>query len=210
MSNDLELRDRILLLSRDRFMQFGFTKVTLDEIANDLGISKKTLYKFFSSKEELLKASVLATMRGIEQSLERIVSSDKLFAEKLAEVMILFGKNWGRFGKTIQEDLPRYVPDLWKEIEKFRREKLLSKLSAMMEQAREEKIFREDVNEDILIHMFIHSIQGIMNPEVLSQNSFSAQEAFRTIFKVLFEGTLTDEARKNFHLFNTPTTNLQP
>lgn len=210
MSNDLELRDRILLLSRDRFMQFGFTKVTLDEIANDLGISKKTLYKFFSSKEELLKASVLATMRGIEQSVERIASSNKPFAEKLAEVMILFGKNWGKIGKAIQNDMPRYVPELWKEIEKFRREKIITKLAAMIQQAREEKIFREDVNEDILIHMLIHSIQGIMNPEVLSQNSFSAQEAFRTIFKVLFEGTLTDEARKDFHLFNTPTTNLQP
>ncbi|MBI3580099.1 MAG: TetR/AcrR family transcriptional regulator [Ignavibacteriales bacterium] len=210
MSTDLELRDRILFFARDRFMQAGFSKVTLDEIATDLGISKKTLYKFFSSKEDLLKAAVLATMKGIEQSVARIASSNKPFAEKLAEVMVVFGKNFGKIGKTMQADLPKYAPELWKEIEKFRREKIITKLAVMIKQAREEKIFREDVNEDVLIHMLIYSIQGILNPEILSQNSFSAPEAFHTIFKVLFEGTLTDEARKNFHLFDTPITNLQP
>lgn len=210
MSTDLELRARILFFARDRFMQMGFSKVTLDEIAADLGISKKTLYKFFPSKEELLKAAVFATMKGIEQSVERIASSNKPFAEKLAEIMVVFGRNFGKIGKTMQTDMPKYVPELWKEIEKFRREKIITKLAVMIKRAREEKIFREDVNEDVLIHMLINSIQGILNPEVLSQNSFSAPDAFRTIFKVLFEGTLTDEARKNFHLFDTPITNLQP
>ncbi len=204
MATDLEMRDRILLLARDKFLQMGFSKVTLDEIAVELGISKKTVYKFYPSKEELLRAAVHLNMRMVDQDLQQIISSDKPFAEKLAEAMMMLAKYVGRISKSSISDMQRFTPALWKELERFRRERILDKLATMIRQARAEKIFRDDVNDQVLIHMLISAIQGIVNPEVLSQNAFSAEEAFRTIFRVIFDGALTDDARKEFHLFDKP------
>ena len=53
--------------------------------------------------------------------------------------------------------------------------------------------------------MLVSSIQTVINPQVLTQYSFSAQEAVQGIMKILFEGALTDEARKEFHVFEKPT-----
>jgi AcrR family transcriptional regulator len=205
MTADLDVRERVLEHARDEFLSRGFSKVTLDEIASDLGISKKTLYKFYPSKEELLRASLHAMMRSAGWELERISSSDKPFAEKLAEAMVTMGKYISRFRREGLADVQRNAPSIWKEADKFREDHIVSKLVAMIVQARKENIFRPEVNEQVLIRMLVSSIQGVINPQVLTQHSFSAQEAAQSIFKVLFEGALTDTARKEFHVFDKST-----
>lgn len=207
MIDDTETRERILNFAREKFLQRGFSKVTLDELAGELGMSKKTVYKFFPSKEELLRAAVHHNMRHIQRALDQIVSSNKPFVEKLIEVMVQIGMQINRLSRASQIDIQRFAPSLWKEIDRFRREHLLSKIETMIIQAREENIFRHDVNEHVLALMLIFSVQGIMNPEVLTNNPFSAQQAFRTIFRTIFEGALTDEARKDSHLFDNPSLN---
>lgn len=205
MTADLDVRERVLEHARDEFLSRGFSKVTLDEIASDLGISKKTLYKFYPSKEELLRASLHAAMRSAGWELERISSSDKPFAEKVADAMVTMGKYISRFRREGLADIQRNAPSIWKELDKFREEHIVSKLITMIARARKENIFRSEVNDQVLIRMFVSSIQGIINPQVLTQHSFSAQEAAQSIFKVLFEGALTDTARREFHLFDKST-----
>ncbi len=199
MTTEFESKDRLLELAQLRFFQTGFNKVTMDELSSELGVSKKTFYKFFPSKDDLLRATVHLVMRSMEKRMEEIVSSNKPFVEKMADVMTLVGKLTNKMSKAFQSDIQRFAPSLWKEIEKFRREQILNKVEKMIHQAREEGIFRDDVNEKILLLMILSCVQGIINPEVLVQNSFSAEEAFRTIFNVLFKGSMSDDARKNFH-----------
>ena len=208
MSGEFDTRERILEHARERFLHHGFSKVTVDELSVDLGMSKKTFYKFFPSKEELLRTIIYGMMKGVEGEMERIENSDKPFAERLADVMMLLGKNMGRISRAFQLDIQRFAPALWKEAETFRREHLITRIGRMILKAREEGIFREEINEVILVHMLLHSILGIVNPDFLIQQSFSLNEAFRTIFKTLFEGALTDEARKEFHVFDQPLTTM--
>ena len=204
MPAEFELRERILEKARDEFLARGFSKVTLDEIAADLGISKKTLYKSYPSKEELLKAALHSMMRSAGWELERIISSEKPFVEKLAEALMTMGKYISKLRRESIVDVQRFSPSLWKDLEKFRKEHILSNLLPMIAQARKEKIFRQDVDEQVLFQMLVSSIQGIIRPEVLAQQSFSAQDAARSIFRVIFEGALTDDARKEFHVFDNP------
>lgn len=204
MPTGLELRERILEHALDEFLSRGFSKVTLDEFASDLGISKKTLYKFYPSKEELLRASLHSMMRSGGWELERIVSSDLSILEKLTAAMMTMGRYVSRLRRETTADFQRFAPSLWKEMEEFRQQHILSRLKSLIAQAREENIFRPEVNEQILIYMLEHSIQGIVNPSVLSRHSFSAEEAAKSIFTVLFEGALTDGARKELKDFRKP------
>ncbi len=59
MTDDIEIKDRILSRAEEMFLKFGYSKVTMDEIAANIGMSKKTLYKFFPSKEELVTGDYL-------------------------------------------------------------------------------------------------------------------------------------------------------
>jgi AcrR family transcriptional regulator len=206
MTTETEIRQRIIFFAREHFMRVGFSKVTLDEIATELGMSKKTLYKYFEDKEDLLRAGIEENLRKISQEIDAITTSDGSFAEKLAKVMMLIGKQMSRLSRGAMLDMQKFTPELWKQIETFRREQIFNKIGKMIAQAREEKIFRSHVNEQILTLMIINCVQGILNPEILSQNSFSAEEAFKIIFRTIFEGALTDDARKDFHIFDSPTT----
>ena len=208
MPTDTEIRQRIISFAQGRFLNPGFSKVTLDEIASELGMSKKTLYKHFENKEAILRAGMQETMRAIAREIDRIVSSDEPFAEKLAGVLMIVGKQVSKLSRSAQSDLQKFAPELWKEIDAFRREQIFVKIGRMITQARNENIFRPDVDAQVIVLMLLNCVQGILNPEVLSQNSFSAEQAFRIIFKTIFEGALTDGARKDFHIFDTPINNF--
>jgi len=202
---DLEVKERILEHAVDAFLTRGFSKVTVDEIAADLGLSKKTLYKFYPSKEELLRSSLHSMMRSAGWELERIASSGKPLVEKLSTALVTMGKYVSKIRPEAIADFQRFVPSLWKELEQYREEQIVRRIVRMISDAREEGVFREDVNPEILIYMFMNSVRGIINPAILAKHSFSATDAARTIFGVLFEGALTDEARKEFRMFeHTP------
>ena len=136
---------RIMEAATYRFMNLGFYKVTMDEIASDLRMSKKTMYKFFPSKETLLKEIVHTFMRKVEGEVQGIVSSDKPIEEKLTTLLTLIGKQLRRFSRPFITDVQRFAPALWKEVELFRRERVLSQLQKMFRQAKKEGGFREDL-----------------------------------------------------------------
>ena len=193
---------KILDAAADRFMGAGLYKVTMDEIASDLRMSKKTVYKFFPSKEVLLKAIVHTMMKRIEGELQSVISSDKPLEEKLTSILTIVGMILRKMSRPFLTDIQRFAPGLWKEIDAFRRERVFSKIQQMFRQAKKDGVFREDLDPDLYILVITTIMQGIMNPQVLSQQPFSAEEAFKGIFRILYEGALTDEARKRFQLKN--------
>lgn len=200
--SEINNETRIIEVATDRFMDAGLYKVTMDEIASDLRMSKKTVYKFFPSKETLLKAIVHTFMKNVEGEVQGIISSDKPIEEKLTTLLAFIGKQLRSFSRSFMTDLQRFAPALWKEIEIFRRERVLSQLQQMFRQAKKEGVFREDLDLDLFFLVFTAAIQGVMNPQVLSQQSFSAEEAFKGIFKIFYEGALTENASKKFKLNN--------
>ena len=198
---DIEDKDRIVEVSSRQFMENGISKVTLDEVATELGMSKKTMYKFFPSKEDLLKTIVHVMMNGVRLRVEAVVNSDKPFVEKAPQLLAIIGHQISVMSKQFLIDLQRFHPQLWKEIDEFRRERILTSVQTMFVQAQAEGVFRKDLDIELFILVFVSSVQGIVNPQTLAQHSFSAAGALRGIFTIIFEGAMTEEARKNSRLF---------
>ncbi len=206
--SDIEDKQRIVEVASKHFRQVGISKVTIDEIASELGMSKKTMYKFFPSKEDLLAAVVHDMMTGLRATIESIVASDSSFSEKLPAILGHLGRQIGMTSKQFLIDLQRFTPELWKEMDRFRRERILTNVRQLFLQAKDEGVFRKDLNIDLFLLLFINAVQGIVNPQVLSEQSFSMNEALDGIFKVIFEGAMTEEARKSWKLFDKPMAEL--
>lgn len=199
MPGDPQIRNRILETAREQFFQLGFTRVTMDEIASGLGMSKKTLYKFFPGKEGLLREVVKLNMGEIERGIDEILQDRGLsFVEKLKQLMAFLAMKLSRIGPLFMQDLHRNAPELWKEIEAFRRQKATSLFGGLIDEGIQKGVFRSDVHQQLLTLMYVNLIQSILNAEVLSQLPLSASQAFEAILKVLFEGILTDEFRANY------------
>lgn len=198
VQNDIEPKERILELAKDRFFKSGFNKVTLDELSGELGISKKTMYKFFPSKEDLVKTIVWMMLRRIEKEVKRITEQDKPFVHRLGDLIFYIGSTIGKISKSFQNDMKRFAPLIWAEVERYRQEHVVGKVVAMIRQAKQENVFRKDINDEVIVMMLSTCFQNILTPEVLAEHAFSPKEAMYTIFHVIFEGALTEEARKEF------------
>ena len=196
-TQETEIRDRILEFSREKFMQSGFSKVTLDEIASDLGMSKKTLYKYFESKEQLLSECISQSIQTIDEKSNQIIQSDKPVTDKVASLVTLIGSQFGRLSKIGAGDLQKNAPDQWIRIETFRREKMLTRVGGLIAQGRSEGLIRADIPEQLVLLILLSAVQGIVTPEVLMQHSFSVHDAMRAIFTTVFEGILTENGQKN-------------
>lgn len=196
---EVEERDRVILNARDQFFSKGFTKVTVDEIAGDLGMSKKTIYKFFPSKDDLLRGVIDFMTARIGRQIDAVIASNKPFEQKLAEILAIAGQVTKRISPAFMDDVRRNLPGVWQHIEEFRRVRIFEKVKVLMRQAKEEGVLRQEVNVDLFYLMFFHAVQGILNPTTLVQAPFSADEAFRGIFRILFLGAMASNAEERYH-----------
>ena len=122
MSDDTEIKDRILTIAEEMFLKFGYSKVTMDEIAANLGMSKKTLYKFFPSKEVLVREIIYKMRCGIKDYIDSLLANDEMdFVEKLKRLMNLIGNQSSKLQGPLLEDLHKNIPEVWQQINEFRK-----------------------------------------------------------------------------------------
>ncbi len=192
-------RPRIVAVARSMFFQRGFLQVTADDIAAELGISKATLYKAFSSKEEMLEAAVREVMNEMAAGVERLIGDDSLgFVEKMVALFTFLGTRLSHFGPLLIRDIQKSAPRIWKEIDDFRRDKIFRNFKVILEAGRREGFFREDVDLELLLQMFISLIQEFVNPTAILRSGRSPAATFESVIKVFFQGILTDKGRLDF------------
>lgn len=201
MATDYETKKRILSLMRDRMLQAGYSKVTLDELTDELGISKKTLYKYFSGKDDLAMQAIRLMFSEIEAGFNAIHASSKPFTEKLRGIMLFMREHVGKISAVAIQDMRKHAPQLWKEIERLRRDRILSNLETMILHAREEGVLRPEVDERMLVKILLASVEAVANPQTQDELSLPLHEIIHSMFRILFEGALTDEARARRQIF---------
>lgn len=189
-------RDRILEEGRKRFFKHGFERVTVDEIASGLGISKKTFYKHFPSKEQLLWEVVGSALNEANSRIEALLGDRDLdFPEKMKGIMVQMGESLSRVGKPLMEDVRTRYPDVWDEFQGFRRARIRLELARLLEEGVRKGYFRKDVDLRVFVLVYANAVTGIVNPDTLSDLPLSASEVFGSIVLILFEGIMTDRAR---------------
>jgi AcrR family transcriptional regulator len=195
----LALRPRIVETAEALFLSRGFVAVTSDDIASRLGISKATLYKAFPGKEAILREVIRGVMNDILAGVERLIDDASLgFGKKLVALLSFLGTELARFEPVLIRDLQKSAPEIWKEIEDFRREKILKNFRVILTDGRREGVFRDDVDLDLLLAMFLDLVQEFVNPAAIMRSGRSPAATFKSVIKVFFQGILTDRGRADF------------
>lgn len=197
--SDLEIKNRILQQAREHFFKLGFSKVTMNEIATELGMSKKTLYAYFPSKEDLLMASLRQIQDETSSKAERIIADMGMdFGEKMNKLMGVINAHHSKLDTWFLADLQKNLPNGWSFCNDFQQERMKKNTSDLIRQGVEQGVFRNDVNETVLVAMYMTLMRGMMTPEMLKQLPFSTTQLYDEIMKVLFGGVFTGEGRKKY------------
>lgn len=197
------IRERIIAAASERFMEEGFSPVPVEEIATGLGISKKTFYKHFKSKEELLLVVTEGFLEGIRRQFSSIVEADTTFLEKLETLVTFLGQRLTRLSRPMMRDLQRHSPQIWARVQQFRRERIANDFKGLLLRGVAEGFVRRDVNIDLFLMAFIGAVEAVVNPAVLAEQPLSVQEIIRSIMTVFIRGILTGEAAGEFTLIQS-------
>ncbi len=194
-----ELKERILTRAEEIFFQYGYTRVRMDEIAESLGISKKTLYKFFDSKENLFLEIMSRMKVRIKTNCQLICDDTEMeFIQKLKKLMNYIAKQSSKLRGPLPEDLQKNMPQVWIDINEYRKKEALAKFGDLIDEGVRKGAFRKDIDRQIIVLMYVNAISGLINPEVLSQLPFTGDQVFETIIRIMFEGIFTDEGRHKY------------
>jgi len=188
------MKNRILETAKKRFFTFGYRKVTMDEIASHLGISKKTLYKYFGSKEEIAR-QVLA---GFQAEMARLFDDKKVeiadpverFEVLVVEITRLRSSMNNRFPADIKKDMP----DLWREVEEFRQVQIMKNIAENLEEGIKKGRIRKDLNTEVATRLYLAAIQSIMQPDLLDKMNITVEEALSNISTIFLNGVKRKEA----------------
>ena len=161
-------------------------------------MSKKTIYKFFPSKDYLVKAIAKQFMSNMRNRIVPTLNSDKNAIEKLEELMKILAKASIRINPQMLDDMRRRFPKLWNEIDNFRTEMMFGNLTMVIDQGKTEGLFL-DYPTPIIMNMLVASVRTIVNPEFILNNNFSIIEAALTAFKILIGGITTEKGKKIFN-----------
>ena len=197
MHDNLNERDKILDLTHSKFIREGFYRTSMDEIARELQMSKKTIYKHFESKDSLLDAVCDMRIASVNSMLGKIVESDEDSVTKFIHILITMKKNTLNCAEAWFRDLRIHAPHLLKKFEDMRARTIFQIMTRLIEQGKREKLI-ENLPAVILITAYIGAIDGVTNSDFIMNTKFTMHDAFRVTAEIFLNGFLTPLGREKY------------
>jgi len=191
--------ERIVAGARSHFFAHGFRGVTMEYLAGELGMSKKTLYANFSSKTALLEAVIHDKFREVETDLDQITSGKSSdFPAALHSLLECVQRHTGEIQPPFIRDIRREAPEIFKLVETLRRERIQRHFGKLLNQGRHAGLIRKDVPVNLIIEILLGAVQGIMNPLKMEELGLTPKTGFLSIIKVVLEGAIAQKGGKPY------------
>jgi AcrR family transcriptional regulator len=190
----VELRKKIIEVATKLFRLRGIRAVTMDDIAREGGMSKKTIYQEFKDKSQLVYEAFSAFLERDECRLKEIFDQEDGVIEHFIQVSGFMRERYAGMNPLILNEIRRYYPQSWKRFEEFKKGHAMKSMVQIMERGRRLGYFREGINVEILAAMRMEQITFDYEsfPTGLE---YSMGELQYQIFDHFIHGILTDKGR---------------
>jgi AcrR family transcriptional regulator len=190
-------RQRIVNAARIHFFSHGFRRVTMDDLAEELGISKKTLYAYFPGKFDLLEAVLADKFASVEAMLKELTRADAHnFPATLRELLAGTHRELDEIKPPFVRDMRQKAPDVFKLVERRRAALIQRYFGKFFIEGQRAGMVRKDVPAKLIIEILLALVQSIMNPAKMEELGMMPKEGFAGILKIILEGALTAKGRK--------------
>jgi TetR/AcrR family transcriptional regulator, cholesterol catabolism regulator len=190
-------RQRIVDAARVHFFSHGFRSVTMDDLAEELGVSKKTLYAHFPGKFDLLEAVLADKLAGVEAKLKQVTRAHPHdFPATLRELLAGTHRELDEIKPPFVRDMRQKAPEVFKLVERRRAAVIQRYFGKFFVEGQRAGMVRKDVPAKLIIEILLAMVQSIMNPPKMEELGMMPKEGFSGILKIILEGTLTSKGRK--------------
>jgi AcrR family transcriptional regulator len=198
---------RILESAYSLFIEKGYRNTTMDDIANSLAMSKKTLYKYYPGKLELLYASFEILKTKLTAKVEAILENKFIpFPLKLKSTLTVIATHLAPINPELIEDLRGYAPEIWEELRIYINESAYIRFQKLISQGIDQGLVNPQINVSLMVMLYAAAIQSLLDPKFISQfpenitkqMALSPSEIYDQAITIIYNGILTEEARNEF------------
>ena len=170
----------------------------MDDVAKHLSISKKTLYQYFTDKEDLVSNIVL--MEHSNRTLFfREIKNKKLNAiEELFEVYRMINIMFRDYNSSMEYDIHKYYPDLYSKVKEIRRKKMYDTMYGNMNKGKKEGLYRKDLNSKIIARLHVFKVEHMFDNEIFSIEELASVKVFNEVFVYHMHGIMNEKGRAFF------------
>jgi AcrR family transcriptional regulator len=168
----------------------------MDDLAQELGMSKKTLYAQFPSKSALLEAVLMDKFGELRADLSGIASECSAnFVTHLRRLLECLHRHTDEIKPPFIRDMQREAPELFEMIRGKRKDLIQRSFGELFSQGRRQGLIRRDISIPVMIEVLLGAVDSIMNPAKITELGLTPSDGFSAILTVILEGVLTPRER---------------
>lgn len=169
------MKHKIITAATELFITLGFKSVTMDDIANEMGISKKTIYVHFENKTKLVEAVTFNVFENICEGIDCICDASHNPIEELYDIK-MYVMNYLKNERTSpQYQLKKYYPQIYQRLQLKQFEKMQISVKESIQKGVDTELFRPSIDVDFISRMYFNGMSGIKDANIFPQELFTME-----------------------------------
>ena len=191
MNNTL---DKILELSLQLFAKYGIRSVSMDDIARQMGMSKKTLYQYIDNKADLVNKSMQRHLEMERAFVKKIFDADKNAIDEMIEIgNFVYQKLQQMHRPSLVYDLQKYYRDCWQMLEKHRTEFIYTTVLRNIEQGMAEGLYRQNLKPKLIARFYIDHSKIFFETDIHITQQYQAADIYIELLKYHIYGIASEK-----------------
>jgi len=168
----------------------------MDDLAAELGMSKKTLYVVFQSKVALIEAVLKDKFKEVEADLRQLAKDQAADVEAaLHQFLSCLQRHTAEIQPAFVRDIGRETPELFQLVEQKRRELIQRYFGRLFEDGKKTGVIRTDIPTHLIIEILLGAVQSIMNPPKLMELGLTVEKGYSSVIRLVLEGVLIGKGK---------------
>ena len=182
------MKERIQQKADELFARYGIRSITMDEIASQLGMSKKTIYQYFSDKDELVDAVIANVMEYSKACCERDKVESENAIDEVFRAMDMINDIFRNMNPGLMFDLERYHPRTYKRFLEHKNKYLYQTIISNLERGISEELYRPEIRIDVIAKFRLESMMIVFNQELFKDTKANLAELQQEILEHFLYG----------------------
>ena len=195
------MREKIIQKATLLFLKLGFKSVTMDDIATEMAISKKTIYTHFKNKTSLVKECAFSVLGSITTGIDEICALNINPIEELFQIKKFIMQKLQEDQTSAQYQLQKYYPDISKKIHQNQLEKMLECTQKNIKNGIEQGLYRRSLDSDFIGRLYFMGITGIQDQDLFPIAKFSSKYRTEEYLEYHLRGIVTADGLMTLNKF---------
>ena len=198
----MDTKEQIVVKARNLFFERGYVRVLMSDIAKEMGMSKKTLYQYFSGKEELVQEVIKTYQLEMQTTVEQLIHDSAIsFPDKASRIFKYVAERLNGINPQFIEDIKLNSPKSWKLVQDYKTEAAYLRFNSLLEKGAQLGYVREDINRSLAVMLYASALDTIVNPEFVKQVPqqltaglpYTPDAIFDGVVNIIFKGILNGQ-----------------